>query len=368
MPGHLLGGQRVPLFDIVERKWGADLARLRLLEDLLEPTIGTDAEDEGAWTCYGAVFRGQQRSFKLWFSPDCKGVAETGAVCREVMRRLGLGDAWDWTSDRLPETASLLFGLELRDGPDARVKLYVRVQDPDFEKLEGVASLAERYVPGDLAEVLDIARLEQIPDHAHARGLSPFPRGCTAPRELRAAIRYVPLPSQRRACAPVLSGLARALWRQAGTSTTRPWRRSRERMDLENRETRSFVGQLPAREGRRAAPRRVLPRACVHALVRGARCRSAGEVAVRGRLDRAGSSEPHRSRGPGPSPATRGPGERRRALCSRRWVAARSPGVRVSDAEEPRGDTCQCMDQLDDEDPTKGLYKGPQPTPRSTRG
>ena len=37
---------------------------------------------------------------------------------------------------RLPETASLLFGLELRDGPDARVELYVRIKDPHFEKVE----------------------------------------------------------------------------------------------------------------------------------------------------------------------------------------------------------------------------------------
>ncbi len=140
------------LFDVLERKWGANLARLHLLEDLIEPTIGTVPDEEGAsWTCYGAVFRGQQRGFKLWFSPDCKGVTETNTVCREVMSRLGLACAWHWTNEKLPETASLLFGLELGDGPDARVKLYVRIKDPDFEKVERVASLATRYVPGDLA-------------------------------------------------------------------------------------------------------------------------------------------------------------------------------------------------------------------------
>lgn len=141
------------LFDVLERKWGVNLARLRLIEDLLEPTLGeqpTQAEG-GSCTGYGAVFKGHQRGFKFWFNPDCKGVAETATVCREVMVRLGLKDAWGWTSERLPETASLLFGLELSDEPAARVKLYVRVQDPDFEKIERVVSLAQRYVPGDLA-------------------------------------------------------------------------------------------------------------------------------------------------------------------------------------------------------------------------
>jgi len=141
------------LFDVLERKWGVNLARLRLIEDLIEPTIGTEPSEEEGASCsgYGAVFRGQQRGFKLWFNPDCKGVTETDTVCREVMSRLRLADAWHWTSERLPETASLLFGLELRDGPAARVKLYVRIKDPDLEKVERVASLAMRYVPGDLA-------------------------------------------------------------------------------------------------------------------------------------------------------------------------------------------------------------------------
>jgi len=140
------------LFDVLEHKWGAHLARLRLIEDLIEPTTSIGPEEEGAsCTGYGAVFRGQQRSFKIWFNPDCKGFTKTSAVCREVMGRLDLAEAWRWTIERLPETASLLFGLELRDGPHARVKVYVRIADPNFEKVERVASLATHYVPGDLA-------------------------------------------------------------------------------------------------------------------------------------------------------------------------------------------------------------------------
>ena len=141
------------LFDVLERKWGVNLTRLRLIEDLIEPTIGPQpTEEEGASTSgYGAVFRGQERGIKFWFNPNCKGVQETGAVCREVMARLGLDDAWRWTSARLPETADLLIGLELHDDPAARVKIYVRVRDPDLHKIEQVASLATRYVPGDLA-------------------------------------------------------------------------------------------------------------------------------------------------------------------------------------------------------------------------
>lgn len=141
------------LFDVLEHKWNVPVERLRRLEDLVEPALGTRPTDEegGSCTGFGAVFRGDRHGFKFWFNPDCKGVSATDAVSRELMDRLGLGQAWRWTSERLPETASRLFGLELSDAPTARVKLYVRVQDPDPQKIEGVASLAARYVSGDLA-------------------------------------------------------------------------------------------------------------------------------------------------------------------------------------------------------------------------
>jgi len=140
------------LIHVLQRKWGVDVGRLQLIEDLIEPTIGLQPTEEEGGSCsgYGVVFRGQHRGFKFWFNPDCKGVTQTETVCRELMRRLCLGDAWRWTSERLPQTASLLFGLEFDDRPAARLKLYVRVKDPDFEKIERVASLAKSYVPGDV--------------------------------------------------------------------------------------------------------------------------------------------------------------------------------------------------------------------------
>jgi DMATS type aromatic prenyltransferase len=153
------------LFEVLECKWGIDVARLRRVEDLIEPTIGTEpAEDEGgSCTGYGVVFQGRQRGFKFWFNPDCKGVSETATVCRELMGRLSLADAWRWTSERLPETTSLLFGLELSDEPAARVQLYIRIKDPNLENIEKVASLAMRYVPGDLAAFWSSLRWNNFP-------------------------------------------------------------------------------------------------------------------------------------------------------------------------------------------------------------
>jgi DMATS type aromatic prenyltransferase len=139
------------LFDILEDKWDAQLSKLRRIEDLVEPTMRTWAEEEGgSCTGYGAVFSGERRGFKFWFNPECQGVAARDNVCREAMRRLGLLEAWLWTRERLPEVTSLLIGLELGDETDARVKVYARVKDPNFEKVEGVASLATNYIPGDL--------------------------------------------------------------------------------------------------------------------------------------------------------------------------------------------------------------------------
>jgi hypothetical protein len=140
------------LFDVLEHKWGADLIRLRRIEDLVEPEIGMQPTEEEGASCagYGAVFSGQRRGFKFWFNPDCKGVKQTGALCREVMQRLGLAHVWRWTSERLPSTTALLLGLELGRGSDARVKVYLRVKNPDVATLARVAALATNYVPGDL--------------------------------------------------------------------------------------------------------------------------------------------------------------------------------------------------------------------------
>jgi hypothetical protein len=145
-------GQSRALIELLEYKWQADTSQLRSIEDLVQPRIGArPTQDEGAsCTGYGVVFRDQQRFFKFWFNPDCQGVRQTDSLCRKVMERLGFSEAWGWTRPRLPPTSSMLFGLDLSGRTPSRVKLYVRILDPDLSKVEDVAALADNYLPGDV--------------------------------------------------------------------------------------------------------------------------------------------------------------------------------------------------------------------------
>ena len=153
------------LFTVLASRWAVDLSRLRRIEDLVHPQIGPrPSESEGgSCTGYGVLFSGSQRRFKFWFNPDCKGVAQTEALCHEVMHRLGVADAWLWTREQLPETASLLVGLELSGASQGRVTVYVRVQDPDVAKLERVAALSDRYVEGEIQDFWESLRWSHFP-------------------------------------------------------------------------------------------------------------------------------------------------------------------------------------------------------------
>lgn len=142
------------LSERLEREYGADLTRLREVEDLFRPQDG-----EAVFSIWHAVclYRGRAPLWKVYLNPQVHGRGRAGAVVEEALVRLGYPRAWPMLSrvagHRGPDVDELKYvSLDCSPSPDARLKIYFRHHDVTAEALERSFSAAAGYVRGDATE------------------------------------------------------------------------------------------------------------------------------------------------------------------------------------------------------------------------
>lgn len=137
----------------LEREHGANLERLRRIEDLFLP-IGM----QGPFALWSAVVFSAHHppAFKAYCNPQAQGVGRSAALVDEALRRLGLTRAWPNLTRALlrrgPHYDELKYlALDLSTDPQARVKVYVRHHDASPEDLEMAAAASPSYSAGETA-------------------------------------------------------------------------------------------------------------------------------------------------------------------------------------------------------------------------
>lgn len=135
----------------IEREYGADLGRLRMLEDLF---VAPDMR--GTFALWSSVVfaPGEAPQFKVYLNPQAQGLARSQALVEEALLRLGFPQAWPMLArtalrrgPRLDEIK--YFALDLGATKQARVKVYVNHHLSTADELETACSAALTYTPGE---------------------------------------------------------------------------------------------------------------------------------------------------------------------------------------------------------------------------
>ncbi|NUP06099.1 MAG: hypothetical protein HOW73_08575 [Polyangiaceae bacterium] len=139
------------LHERIERDYGADLARFRVVEDLFAPE--GMAGPFAIWS--SVVFSPNKRpAFKTYFNPQASGRGRASALVEEALDRLGFPSAWaalcKTATRRGPRLDEIkYFALDLSADAQARIKVYVRHHEATPDDLEQACSGQRGHVPGD---------------------------------------------------------------------------------------------------------------------------------------------------------------------------------------------------------------------------
>ncbi|GIG92127.1 tryptophan dimethylallyltransferase family protein [Plantactinospora endophytica] len=146
---------------------GLSTNRLLSLGDLFFPQHATGLF--ALW--YSIVLRDEHPEVKAYLNPAAGGPANSAELVREALHRLGFGEGFRVLQDsglsRGPGLDSCgYFALDLNDGPDARVKVYVSHRAASADD----AVRAAKAVPGiDLDQVREFCRLAGDQGDRHDR-------------------------------------------------------------------------------------------------------------------------------------------------------------------------------------------------------
>ncbi|WP_368396616.1 tryptophan dimethylallyltransferase family protein [Streptomyces sclerotialus] len=135
------------------REFGAVGDRLAAVQDLFLP----DAAPAGFAMMHAAIFAPTARpEFKVYLNPAADHSMTGAERTQEAMERLGFGKAWTAVSTYARRGFDLdrivYFGLDLTDGPEARVKVYFRHYDMSPADLDARMEIAAQHEPGFLGE------------------------------------------------------------------------------------------------------------------------------------------------------------------------------------------------------------------------
>jgi DMATS type aromatic prenyltransferase len=134
---------------------GLSTRRLDGVRDLFD--VDRPHGEFGLWI--SLVFRaGRPPEFKVYFNPEVAGVENAPAIVAEALRRLGLGPAYTSMLERAVRPGELgrrdrltFFALDLHEGPQARVKLYLSHHDAGPEDVARAAAAVDGVDPAEVA-------------------------------------------------------------------------------------------------------------------------------------------------------------------------------------------------------------------------
>jgi DMATS type aromatic prenyltransferase len=142
-------------------RYGLSTSRLEAVRDLFD----TD-DPQGDFVLWlSLVFRnGRPPEFKVYFNPEVRGPSHAPELVATALDRLGLGSAYERMLSQAIRPAQLgrldrltFFALDLHDGPQARVKLYLSHHDAQAEDVARAASVVDGVDPGEVAEFCALA-------------------------------------------------------------------------------------------------------------------------------------------------------------------------------------------------------------------
>ena len=141
------------LTQILIQEYAADAGRLAAVWDLFLPHA-----DPSGFAMMHAVDFGPAAGpeFKIYLNPEANGALSGPDRTRAALERLGLGEAWPavlaYAARGFDLDRIVYFGLDLTEGPEARVKVYFRHYDAVPEELDARMRVAARHEPGALRD------------------------------------------------------------------------------------------------------------------------------------------------------------------------------------------------------------------------
>ncbi len=142
-------------------KFGLSTKRLNAVRDLF-----ATEQPQGAFALWSSlVFRsGRTPEFKVYLNPEVRGVDQAPALVGEALDRLKLGGSYQSLLDRVIRPGELglhdrisFFALDLDDGPQARVKLYLTHHHADVHDIARAARVVSGVDPSEVAEFCSLA-------------------------------------------------------------------------------------------------------------------------------------------------------------------------------------------------------------------
>ncbi|MBL7261619.1 tryptophan dimethylallyltransferase family protein [Paractinoplanes lichenicola] len=138
-------------------RFGLATSRLDAVGELF--TGHLDSEAPFALWCSLVFRRDRDPEFKVYLNPEAAGVGRAPGLVEEALGRLGLGDSYRTMLARSIRPGELgrrdrlaFFALDLHDGPQARVKLYVSHYDADAADAARAATVVPGADPDEVAE------------------------------------------------------------------------------------------------------------------------------------------------------------------------------------------------------------------------
>ncbi|MFG1953675.1 DMATS family aromatic prenyltransferase [Micromonospora sp. NPDC048830] len=168
--GETLGSPPGPLANLAATRGfldayarGAGLSTTRL--DSVRDLFATD-DPQGEFTMWcSLVFRnGRRPELKVYLNPEARGVEQAPALVAEALRRLGLGASYRTLLEHGVRPGELgrgdrltFFAVDLHDGPQARVKLYLTHHEAEVWDVTRAAGVVDGVDVAEIEEFCAVA-------------------------------------------------------------------------------------------------------------------------------------------------------------------------------------------------------------------
>jgi DMATS type aromatic prenyltransferase len=138
------------------RLYGADLTRLHAISDLFAPSRRTHTRFS-MWLAAAVTASGPL--FKAYVNPEIRGSAMSALLVEQALARLDLRNAWSFVSAKLGTGKRVripYLSLDLEPGLEARVKVYLSLEDVTSGALEERLSGCRNWASGEAQLSLDL--------------------------------------------------------------------------------------------------------------------------------------------------------------------------------------------------------------------